>query len=118
MKRVQLKDVSPYEPPKHFGMVALKLHGEAETGLTKFWQGLSHFLPGGGCEWQYEAEDDPGSRFEKTYFVLKGELCLTTKDEEIILREGDSIALLPFEGRKMINKTNVVATALVTVSTL
>jgi hypothetical protein len=69
MKKVGLKDVKTYEAPGHFGMTAMRLHGKEETGATKFWMGLSHFLPGGGAEWAYE--DNP---LEKIYFVLKGRL--------------------------------------------
>ena len=39
-KIVSLSDIKPYNPPAHFDMVALKIQGEEETGLTKFWQGL------------------------------------------------------------------------------
>ena len=44
-------------------MTALKLHGKEESGSTKFWMGLSYFLPQGGAE--YDA-----SPTEKVYFVL------------------------------------------------
>jgi hypothetical protein len=47
MKKVELKDVTPYAAPKHFN-TALNLHGKDETGLTKIWTGLSHFLQRGG----------------------------------------------------------------------
>ena len=32
MKKVELKNVAPYNAPKHFDMKAMKLHGEAEPG--------------------------------------------------------------------------------------
>ena len=51
MKKIQLAQVKPYGAPKHFNMVALKLHGKEETGSQKFWVGLSHFLPEGGAEY-------------------------------------------------------------------
>ena len=54
MKKVELKDVKPYQALKHFNMTALRLHGKEETGSQKFWMGLSHFLPGGGAKWAYE----------------------------------------------------------------
>lgn len=117
MKQVQLKDVKPYNPPKHFDMVALKLQGKDETGISKFWQGLSYFLPNGGCEMQYE-EGTFGAEFDKTYFVIEGEIVVTdAQGNEYICQAGDSIAMLPNEGRKAINRTNHVAKVLVTVST-
>ncbi len=66
MKKVELRTVSPYNAPKHFDMKALKLHGTEETGSTKFWMGLSHFLPGGGAEYDC-------SPSEKIYFVIEGQ---------------------------------------------
>jgi hypothetical protein len=47
MKKVELKNVKPYDPPKHFNLTALKLHDKESTGASNF-IGLSHFLPGGG----------------------------------------------------------------------
>ena len=112
MKKVELKGVKPYNPPLHFDMKALKLHGTEETGATKFWMGMSHFLPGGGCEWAYE-ENSPT---EKIYFVLDGEIVVTAKDEEFVLKKGDSLFIGPNEGRSMLNKTNQVVTVLVVIS--
>ena len=117
MKQIKLNDVKPYNPPAHFGMVALKLQGLEESGLSKFWQGLSYFLPNGGAEMQYQ-EGTFGSEFEKTYFVVTGEITIVDANEkEFILVSGDSIAILPNEGRTVINNTNQTATVLVTVST-
>lgn len=117
MKIVKLNDVKPYNPPSHFGMVALKLQGFEESGVSKFWQGLSYFLPNGGCEMQYQ-EGTFGAEFEKTYFVVDGQI--TVEDAEghtFVLNAGDSIAMLPNEGRAAQNMTNKTATVLVTVST-
>lgn len=107
MKKVEIKDVKPYDPPKHFNMTALKLHDKESTGSSNF-VGLSHFLPGGGAGW------DEGSA-EKIYFVLDGEVTIKTKEEEIILRATDSIYIGPGEGREIINKTNMPASMLVIV---
>ncbi|NTW72577.1 MAG: cupin domain-containing protein [Eubacteriaceae bacterium] len=111
MKKVELKDVKPYNAPLHFDMKSMKLHGMDESGATKFWMGMSYFLPGGGAEWAYE--DSPT---EKIYFVLDGEMVVSSKDGEIVLKKGDSLFIGPNEGRSMINRTNQVATVLVTIS--
>jgi quercetin dioxygenase-like cupin family protein len=109
MKKVELKDVKPYDAAKHFKMTALKLHGKEETGAQKFWMGLSHFLPEGGAE--YDA-----SPTEKIYFVLEGEVTVQTKTEEIVLRQWDSIYIGPDEGRSIINNTNKPASMLVVIN--
>ncbi len=50
MKKIEIKDVKPYDAAGHFNMIAMRLHGKEESGATKFWMGLSHFLPGGGAD--------------------------------------------------------------------
>lgn len=109
MKKVQLSQVKPYQAAKHFGMVALKLHGKEETGTQKFWVGLSHFLPGGGAEFD-------ASPTEKVYFVLEGEVTVKTDKEEITLGLWDSVFIGPNEGRSILNKTNKPASMLVVIN--
>jgi glyoxylate utilization-related uncharacterized protein len=111
MKKVRLNEVKAYAAPKHFNMVAMRLQGKDETGIQKFWVGLSYFLPGGGAEWAYE--DSPT---EKVYLVLDGEITARSKTEEITLGPMDSLYVAPFEGREIINKTNKPATMLVIIS--
>ena len=77
MKKVELKDAKPYAPPKHFNMTALRLHGKEETGTQQLWMGLSHFLPNGGAEMD-------ATPAEKLYFVLEGEITVTTPDTQIV----------------------------------
>lgn len=111
MKKVELKDVIAYQAPKHFDTRTMKLHGTEETGATKFWMGMSYFLPGGGSEYSYE--DSPT---EKIYFVIDGEITVKSKTETFVLRKNDSLFIGPYEGREMINETNQVATVLVVIS--
>ncbi|MDF1552251.1 MAG: cupin domain-containing protein [Deferrisomatales bacterium] len=109
MKKVSLADVKPYQAPKHFAMTALKLHGKEETGASKFWMGLSHFLPGGGAEFD-------ASPVEKIYFVLDGEVTVKTPDQEIVLGPWDSVFIGAGEGREIINNTNRPASMLVVIN--
>jgi glyoxylate utilization-related uncharacterized protein len=111
MKKVKLSDVKSYAAPKHFNCSTLRLQGKDETGIQKFWVGLSYFLPGGGAEWAYE--DNPN---EKVYIVLDGELTVKTKKEEVTLGPMDSLYLPPNEGREVINKTNKTVTMMVVVN--
>ncbi|MBP1609205.1 MAG: Cupin domain protein [Acidobacteria bacterium] len=109
MKKVEIKDVKPYQAPGHFAMTAMRLHGKDETGTTKFWMGLSHFLPGGGAEMGATAT-------EKIYFVLEGEVTVITPKEEITLRKWDSIFIGPGEERAIVNKSNLPASMLVIIN--
>jgi mannose-6-phosphate isomerase-like protein (cupin superfamily) len=109
MKKISLTDVNAYEAPGHFAMTAMRLHGKEETGATKFWIGLSHFLPGGGAE----MAGPPG---EKVYFVLDGEVTIRTKSEEVALKKNDLIYIEPNEERDIINNTKLPASMLVVYS--
>lgn len=111
MKKVSLAQVKPYAAAKHFNMTAMRLQGKEETGIQKFWMGLSYFLPGGGAEWAYE--DSPT---EKVYLVLDGEITVKGKTGEVTLGPMDSLYLAPNEGREIVNKTNKPVTMLVVVS--
>jgi glyoxylate utilization-related uncharacterized protein len=111
MKKVSLSQVKPYAAAKHFNMTALRLQSKEESGIQKFWMGVSYFLPGGGAEWAYE--DNPN---EKVYLVLDGELTVKNKSEEITLGPMDSLYLGPNEGREIINKTNKVITMVVVIN--
>ncbi len=106
MKKIELKNVTPYAAPKHFNMVGLKLHEKESAGESKYWLGMSHFLPGGGAEYA----EVP---MELVYFVLEGEITVKTKSDKFVLRKWDSIHILPGDGREVINETNLPATMLV-----
>ncbi|MBN2075255.1 MAG: cupin domain-containing protein [Dehalococcoidales bacterium] len=111
MKKVSLSQVKPYSADLHFNMSAMRLQGKEETGIQKFWMGLSYFLPEGGAAWAYE--DSPT---EKVYLVLDGEITIKSKDQEVKLGPMDSLYLAPYEGREIINNTNKPVTMLVAVS--
>jgi mannose-6-phosphate isomerase-like protein (cupin superfamily) len=113
MKKVSYEDMNKWAcPPKHFSVVSGKFQGEAETGVTKFWMGMSHYLPGGGVEWSGE-----DSAEEKVYFVLEGELTVTSKDETFVLGPRDSLFIGPNEARSIANNTSRPATMIVIVNT-
>lgn len=111
MIKREIKDVKPYQAPKHFNMTALRLHGKEESGTEKFWMGMSHFLPQGGAEY----DESPT---EKIYFVIEGEITVYSKDnkEKFILKKNDSIYIGANEGRSIVNETNLPATMLVVIN--
>jgi len=111
MVKIELKDIKAYNPPGHHGMVAMRVQGKDETGVSKFWMGLSHFLPGGGAEWGYE--NDPN---EKIYFCLEGEITVKNSDETVVMKKNDSLFLAPNEGREIVNATNMPASMLVVIN--
>jgi uncharacterized cupin superfamily protein len=109
MKKVSLSQCKTYVAPKHFNMAALRLQGKDETGIQKFWVGLSYFLPGGGIE--YSGEDSPA---DKVYLIIEGEVVIKNKTgEEIVLGPMDTLYIGPKEGRDLINRGSKPATMLV-----
>jgi glyoxylate utilization-related uncharacterized protein len=107
MKKIPLEDARSYQASKQFKMAALRLHGKEESGCQAFWVGLSHYLPGGGSEFD-------ASPSEKVYFVLEGEITVRGESgETVILHPWDSIYVKAFEGRQILNATNRPASLLV-----
>ncbi|MEN8905334.1 MAG: cupin domain-containing protein [Clostridiales bacterium] len=110
MIKRNLDDCNPYSAPKHFDMKAIRIHGKEESGAEKFWMGMSHFLPGGGAEY----DEAPT---EKIYFVLEGEITIYSKDKEkIVLKKNESIFIGEKEGRTIVNDSNMPATMLVVIN--
>ncbi len=109
MKKISVDDVKPYDAAGHFNMTAMRLQGKEESGATKFWVGLSHFLPGGGAEMAASAT-------EKVYFVLEGEITVKTETEEVDLGPSDSVFIGSNEKREIINNSNMPASVLVIVN--
>lgn len=107
-----LEELKAYDAPGHFKMTAMRIHGKEETGASKFWVGLSTFLPGGGAEYAYE--DNP---LEKFYYMIEGEMTVTDKaGSKYIIHAGESISFAPNEGRHLINDTNKPAVMLVAIN--
>lgn len=114
MKKVSLEDAKDYDAPGHFGVYTGLLQGELfgnkASDLDDLWIGISHFLPGGGC-------DMSSSENENVYYVLSGEVTIKTPDgEKIVLEENDSI-YIEDEERAIENETKEPATMLVIYST-
>lgn len=107
MKITRYSDAKTYESPKHFDVCALRLQGFEDGGPGFAWTGMSHFLPGGGCEM---ASGD----LEKIYVVLDGEVTIELGTGEThVLERYDSCFIPGGESRAIRNDTNEVAVMLV-----
>ncbi|WED23361.1 cupin domain-containing protein [Vibrio sp. JC009] len=84
VQKVTLDDAKQYSPPGHFKMTAAGLHNEAVGRSKAFGIGISVFEPGGGAESNSEGP-------ERVYFVLEGQLTITTPDGDIVLNQFESI---------------------------
>ncbi|MFT6928305.1 MAG: quercetin dioxygenase-like cupin family protein [Psychromonas sp.] len=103
MQITRFEDAKPYDAPKHYNMLGLRLQGFDASLSENFWVGLSQFLPGGGAEMD-------SSPLEKVYIVLSGEITITLGNgEETILKAQDSCFLAPNEARAIENRSNTTA---------
>jgi quercetin dioxygenase-like cupin family protein len=104
--KVSIDDAATYEAPGHFKMIARRLHNEQLGTAEGLSIGYSTFLPGGGA--------DQGSRnSESVYYVLEGQLTITTPDGDIILNKNDSLYRPPGSVVGIINKSNANVNMLV-----
>jgi len=105
-----IDELKTYDPPGHFGMTAMRVHGKDETGAQKFWVGLSTFLPGGGADWSLET-------LEKVYYILEGEMTVTEKSgKKHVLCKDDSFSMTEGDERRIVNESNIPARMLVIAS--
>ena len=106
MDVTRLGDAHSYEAPNHFGCIALRLQGWDVSDTKSFWVGLSHFLPGGGCEFE-------AGGLEKVYVVVEGEITIRTDAGETTLHALDSCHIPAGEARSVENRTNLPASMMV-----
>lgn len=82
-KIVRKHEAYAYDAPKHYNMLATRLHNPEDVNDGRMVMGLSHLLPGGGCEF--------GSNpMESIYYIISGEITLKTADMETVLYPGDT----------------------------
>lgn len=106
MQVTRLAEARPYEAPRHFDCRALRLQGWDASDASAFWVGLSHFLPGGGCE-------RDATPLEKVYVVVEGEVTVVTAEGAVTLGSYDSCHLAANEERSIENRTNRPASMIV-----
>ena len=108
MNIARFDELKPYDAPHHFQMAALRVHGKETCGAETLTVGLSHFLPGGGADSRPVPEG-----MELVYYVVEGEMAVTTSEGRSVLRKGDSIFLRGGELRGVKNETTAPASMLV-----
>lgn len=106
MHVIRLGEAKPYDAPKHFGCTSLRLQGWDASKAENFSVGLTHFLPGGGCELD-------ATPLEKVYVVTEGQVTVVNEENEATLGPYDSIYLAANEARSIENRTNRPASMLV-----
>ena len=112
MKVVRLADAFEYPVTGHFDMRALRLHNKETSNTVDYTLGLSHFLPGGGCEYGANA-------LESIYYIVEGEMDIVVEEgtpEEVrtTLHKGDSFHCGPNTHKGIKNNGPVTCQMLVT----
>ena len=111
-KIVRKADAYPYEAPKHYNMLATRLHNPQDVNDGVLTVGLSHFLPGGGA-------NVAPANFEMIYYIISGEMTVTLFDEndqeqKYVLHAGDSVHFGKGTKRGCLN-TGVVTAQMMTI---
>jgi mannose-6-phosphate isomerase-like protein (cupin superfamily) len=107
MDITRFDEAKAYQAPLHFGCHSLRLQGleASDTGFA--WVGMSHFLPGGGCEMS-------GTPAAKIYVVTQGEITVELADgSSHRLGVNDSCHIPAGEERAVLNETNAPASMIV-----
>lgn len=99
-------DAKAYDAKGHFGMTAMRLHGQGVSDLEDYWVGFSTFLPGGGA-------DNGSAPTGKVYVMLEGNITVTTAEGDTVLGKYDSCYIPPNTERSIENKTNHIVQMLV-----
>ena len=82
-KGVEGSTIYTYTAPGHNECVPTRLHDPADVDGGKRIQGITYFIPGGGCDYG-------ANPLESVYYILEGEMTLKTEDGETVLHAGDS----------------------------
>ena len=98
-----------YEAPGHYDMRPTRLHNPGDVNEGRLTVGMSHFLPGGGCELGSNA-------LESVYYIVEGEMELETEDGRTTLRTGDSFHCGPGT-RKAIQNNGAVSCRMLVILT-
>ena len=106
-KIVRKDEATFYEAPGHYDMRPTRLHNPQDVNDGKMIMGLSHLLPGGGCEFG-------GNPLESIYYIIEGEMDLEVEDgTKTTLHAGDSFHCGPFTKKGIQNNGSVTCQMLV-----
>lgn len=108
MKIVRSDELVVYNPKGHYEMLARRAHSDQVSGSKLLTIGLSTFHPGGGAQTSVVPEG-----MELVYYVVKGEMELTTPAGVTVLKAGDSALFQQGDARSVVNRTQEDADMLV-----
>ena len=100
-KITRKEEAYTYEAPGHFGVLTTRLHDPGDVNSGGIVMGLSHFLPGGGCEYGANPK-------ESIYYIIEGQMYLeselgTDKEIKTTLYAGDTYHCGPGTKKSVLN---------------
>ncbi len=108
MKIVRSDELVQYNPKGHYDMLARRAHSAEVSGSKLLTIGLSEFNPGGGAE-----DSTVPAGMELVYYIVEGEMELTTPEGVTILKAGDSALFQEGNTRAVKNITDNISKMLV-----
>ena len=101
-----------YEAPGHYDVRTTRLHDPQDVNSGGVTMGLSHFLPGGGCNYGSNPK-------ESVYYIIEGQMYLesevgTENEVKTTLYAGDSYHCGPGTSKSVVN-TGTTATQMLVV---
>ncbi len=108
MKITRSDELVPFTPKGAYTMFARRAHSADVSGTKQLTIGLSEFNPGGGAEASTVPEG-----MELVYYIVEGEMELTTPECVTVLKAGDSALFQAGDTRSVVNKTEGVSKMLV-----
>ena len=110
MNIVKANEGKSYMAPGHFGGEFISKQNEEAPGNKHLVVNLSHFQPGGGCDYAELPENMPATL---CYYLVKGQLTFTTREGKFTLYEGDCVLWAPGDARGFVNEGDSVTDLLV-----
>jgi quercetin dioxygenase-like cupin family protein len=101
MNIVRANEGAQYDAPGHFAGVFFAKQGDSAPGNKHLAVNLSRFKPGGGCDFAEFPKEWP---INLCYYVIKGQLTVTTRNDKFTLREGDSVLWSAGDARGFVNE--------------
>ena len=104
-----------YEAPGHFDVRTTRLHDPQDVNSGNIVMGLSHFLPGGGCDYGSNPR-------ESIYYIIEGQMYLesevdTENEVKTTLYAGDSYHCGPHTKKSVVNNGTTASQMLVVLVT-
>ena len=104
-----------YEAPGHYDVRTTRLHDPKDVNSGGITMGLSHFLPGGGCDYGSNPK-------ESIYYIIEGQMYLvseegTESEVKTTLFAGDSFHCGPNTKKSVVNNGTAASQMLVVLIT-